>query len=77
MKDPERTEQLLKEVKQMQFERDDICLRMRRPPLQINLKRLCTTCLIMRPPKASHCSICDQCVYEFDHHCWYVNKCIA
>jgi len=39
--------------------------------------RTCTTCFIERPPLASHCSDCDQCVKNFDHHCNYVNNCIG
>lgn len=29
-------------------------------------KRYCNTCKIVRPPKTSHCSICDNCVKNFD-----------
>ena len=29
--------------------------------------RMCETCHIWRPPKASHCSICNFCVKGFDH----------
>lgn len=39
--------------------------------------RFCETCYIIRPPKASHCSICDNCVAFFDHHCSLVNNCIG
>lgn len=31
----------------------------------------------MRPPKASHCHICNNCVSKFDHHCTLVNNCIG
>lgn len=40
-------------------------------------ERYCTTCNIMRPPKASHCSKCDNCIIEMDHHCFYVSNCIG
>ncbi len=29
-------------------------------------KRFCVTCNIVRPPKTSHCSICNNCVKNFD-----------
>ena len=39
--------------------------------------RFCYTCNIMRPPKATHCRVCDNCVKHFDHHCALVNNCIG
>lgn len=41
------------------------------PPLSetYNAVSICKKCLIPKPPRTHHCSICNKCVLKFDHHC--------
>lgn len=56
-----------------------------RTPLPRDLKvragvvrvKYCSTCKTYRPPRSSHCKMCDNCVDGCDHHCQWINNCVG
>lgn len=38
--------------------------------------RYCYKCMLIKPDRAHHCSVCGTCVLKMDHHCPWVNSCV-
>ncbi|XP_041375082.1 palmitoyltransferase ZDHHC3-like [Gigantopelta aegis] len=37
----------------------------------------CPKCISIKPERAHHCSVCQRCIRKMDHHCPWVNNCVA
>ena len=43
----------------------------------IKFNKICPICLIRKEYETKHCFICNSCIKEFDHHCYWINKCVG
>eukprot|EP00096_Caligus_rogercresseyi_P010386 TRINITY_DN3768_c0_g1_i1.p1 TRINITY_DN3768_c0_g1~~TRINITY_DN3768_c0_g1_i1.p1 ORF type:complete len:370 (+),score=123.18 TRINITY_DN3768_c0_g1_i1:84-1193(+) len=39
--------------------------------------RICAECASIKADRAHHCSVCGLCMLKMDHHCPWVNNCVA
>ena len=44
---------------------------------ETSIQRICFTCWEWKGLRTKHCSVCDVCVDGFDHHCGWLNNCVA
>ena len=42
-----------------------------------DLAKYCYKCFVKKTRTLKHCIICDKCYEDFDHHCYWINKCVA
>ena len=41
------------------------------------IENFCPYCLVKKTYRSLHCLICQKCVDEFDHHCFWVGNCVG
>jgi hypothetical protein len=42
-----------------------------------DLDNYCSYCLVKKKYRSLHCLVCQKCIDEFDHHCFWVGNCIG
>lgn len=41
-----------------------------------NSNNICVKCIRIKKPNTIHCVVCDLCIDDWDHHCFWLNACI-
>ena len=43
----------------------------------VDVRNYCPKCFMQKTINLTHCYICDKCVIGYQHHCFWINKCIG
>ncbi|KAI9100429.1 DHHC palmitoyltransferase-domain-containing protein [Phlyctochytrium arcticum] len=46
-------------------------------PAVVRTRRRCKKCLLGKPDRAHHCSVCQRCITKMDHHCPWIHNCVG
>jgi ribosomal protein L40E len=50
---------------------------LKRPVVVAKVEMTCSRCKSVKPASAHHCRDCGHCIIRMDHHCPWVNNCVA
>ena len=42
-----------------------------------DLENFCPYCLVKKQYRSLHCLVCEKCIDDFDHHCFWVGNCVG
>ncbi|ESO99611.1 hypothetical protein LOTGIDRAFT_141812, partial [Lottia gigantea] len=60
-----------KNIRYQEVTVQDLCSPVRK------MQDFCADCEIVRPKYAKHCKLCNKCYQDMDHHCLFLNRCVA
>ena len=66
-----------KKPKKTKQEFDDCINEAMKNKKYVDISDFCPICYVKKNKNMKHCFICDECIEGFDHHCYWINKCVG